>query len=91
MASYSINFAEVGKQHSALTEQLGSLSKVLDEMTNIEESMLSAAQWTASDKKDFTERFQRFMEAGHNLHQAGTSEAEALQRISDAYRNAEQG
>lgn len=91
MASYSINFGEVGKQKGALDDQLGALSKVLDDMAGIEESMLSAAQWTAADKKDFTERFQRFMESGRNLHAAGTKEAEALQRISDTYRSAEQG
>ena len=90
MASYSINFAEVGKQKGALDDQLGLLSKVLDDMTSIEESMLSAAQWTASDKKEFTERFDKFIESGRNLHAAGTKESEALQRISDAYQSAEQ-
>lgn len=90
MASYSINFAEVGKQKSALDEQLGALSKVLDEMVNIQETMLSAAQWTAADKKEFDERFAAFMESGRNLHTAGTKEAEALQKISDTYKSAEQ-
>lgn len=90
MASYSINFAEVGKQKGILDEQLGALSKVLDEMANIEETMLSAAQWTAADKKEFTERFSAFMESGRNLHLAGTKEAEALQKISDTYKSAEQ-
>ena len=91
MASYSINFGEVGKQKGALDDQLGALSKVLDDMAGIEESMLSAAQWTAADKKDFTERFQRFMESCRNLHASGTQESEPLQRISDTYRSAEQG
>ena len=91
MASYSINFGEVGKQKGALDDQLGALSKVLDDMAGIEESMLSAAQWTAADKKDFTERFQRFMESSRNLHASGTQESEPLQRISDTYRSAEQG
>ena len=91
MPSYTINYSEVGKQHSSLTEQLSELSKVLDEMENIEQTMLTAAQWTADDKKDFTDKFANFMQAGRNLHKAGTSEAEALQKISDAYRSAEQG
>lgn len=90
MASYSINFGEVGKQKGALDDQLGVLSKVLDEMANIEETMLSSAQWSAADKKEFTERFAKFMESGRNLHAAGTKESEALQKISDAYKSAEQ-
>ena len=91
MASYSINFAEVGKQKGALDDQLSALSKALDEMANIEETMLSAAQWTAGDKKDFTEKFAKFMESGRNLHAAGTKESEAHQKISDTYKAAEQG
>lgn len=91
MANYSINFGEVGKQHTALNEQLGALSKVLDDLVSVEESMLGAAQWTAADKKEFTERFQGFIDGGRKLHETGTKEAEALQKISDAYRNAEQG
>ena len=89
MASYPIDFGEVGKQHSQLTEQLGALSKVLDELVNIEETMLGAAQWTAGDKKEFTERFQAFIEGGRKLHESGVKEAEALQKIADAYKNAE--
>ena len=67
MPSYSINYSEVGKQHSSLTEQLSALSKVLDEMENIEQTMLTAAQWTADDKKDFTDRFANFMQAYPNV------------------------
>ncbi len=91
MADYSINYSEVSKQHGQLTEQLGQLSKVLDDLTGIQESMLSAAQWSAEDKKEFTDRFTSFIEAGRKLHESGTKEADALQQISDVYKNAEQG
>ena len=91
MANYSIDFGEVGRQHTALGEQLGALSKVLDDLVSVEETMLGAAQWTASDNKEFTERFQNFIEGGRKLHETGTKEAEALKQISDAYRSAEQG
>ena len=84
MADYSINYSEVSKQ-------LGQLSKVLDDLTGIQESMLSAAQWSAEDKKEFTDRFTSFIEAGRKLHESGTKEADALQQISDVYKNAEQG
>jgi len=90
MASYSIDFGEVAKQQSALTEQLDQLSKVLDDMEDIEETMLGAAQWSASDKQELTDRSRSFIEGGRNLHRVGTSEAEALQKISDAYKGAEQ-
>ena len=91
MADYSINYSEVGKQHTSLTEQLGALSKVLDDLTGVQESMLSAAQWSAEDKKEFTDRFTSFLDAGRKLYESGTKEADALQQISDAYKNAEQG
>lgn len=90
MANYSIDYGEVGKQHGQLNEQLGALSKVLDELVNVEETMLGAAQWTSADKKEFTERFQGFIESGRKLHETGVKEAEALQQISDAYKSAEQ-
>ena len=91
MATYSINFDEVGKQHTALTEQLTALSKVLDNLENIQQTMLGAAQWTADDKKDFETSFTNFMSSGRSLHKAGTGMADALQKISDAYKAAEQG
>ncbi len=91
MANYSINYSEVGKQHGQLTEQLGQLSKILDDLGGIQESMLSAAQWSTEDKKEFTDRFTSFLDAGRKLYESGTKEADALQQISDAYKNAEQG
>ena len=91
MASYSIDFDEVNKQHNALNEQLDQLAKVLDDMVGIQENMLGAAQWNTADKGEFTTRFENFIQSGRNLHAAGTAEADALQRISDTYRQAEQG
>lgn len=90
MASYAIDFDEVGKQHNELNEQLDQLSKVLDEMVEVQETMLGSAQWNTSDKEEFTARFERFIESGRNLHSAGRAEADALQQISETYRRAEQ-
>ena len=90
MATYEINFSEVGKQQNALTEQSAALKKVLDELKKVEETMLGAAQWTAGDKKDFTEKYTSFLTAGTNLQTAATSCAEALQKISDVYKSAEE-
>lgn len=90
MANYSINYSVVGKQQTSLTEQMNALSKVLANLQTVQETMLSAAQWQTADKKDFTERFAKFMEAGKKLHEAGVKEAEALQKISDSYKAAEQ-
>ena len=90
MASYTINYGEVDKQHGQLTEQLDQLSRTLDDLQSIKENMLGAAQWSAEDKTEFTERFDAFIEGGRKLHQSGVSEAQALKQISDVYHQAEQ-
>ena len=91
MASYSIDFAEVGKQHNELVEQLTQLGKVLDDMVDIQENMLGAAQWNTADKEEFSRRFDNFIQSGRNLQAAGAAEADALQQISETYRSAELG
>lgn len=89
-ADYTINYAEVDKQHASLSEQLDQLSKIMDDLANVQETMLGAAQWSAEDKTEFTDRFNAFLEGGRKLHQTGVSEAETLKRVSDAYHAAEQ-
>ena len=91
MADYSMNYGEIGKQHGVLTQQMDALARELDAMVSVEDSMLDAAKWSAEDKKEFTDRFTSFIEAGRKLHESGTKEADALQQISDVYKNAEQG
>ena len=89
-ADYTVNYAEVDKQHSQLSEQLDQLSKILDDMASVQETMLGAAQWSAEDKQEFTDRFNAFLEGGRKLHQTGVSEAETLKKVSEAYHAAEQ-
>lgn len=89
MASYTVDYAAVDKQHGQLTEQLDQLSKVLDDLTSIKETMLGAAQWSTEDKDEFVTRFDAFIEGGRKLHQSGVSEADALKKVSDIYHQAE--
>ena len=90
MASYTVDYGAVDKQHGQLTEQLDQLSSVLDDLQSIKENMLGAAQWSTEDKAEFTDRFDAFIEGGRKLHQSGVSEAEALKKVSDIYHQAEQ-
>ena len=88
---YTMDYSEITKQHSALTEQLDMLSKTLDEMVGVEEDMLSAAQWQAEDKEEFTSRFEAYIEGGRGLHRTGTEQAATLDQIKTTYQQAEQG
>lgn len=90
-ADYSMDYAEIGKQHSALTSQMEALSKALDGMVNIEETLLSSAQWNAEDKQELTSRFDAYVNGGRNLHKTGVNQANTLQQVSNRYHQAEQG
>ncbi len=87
---YAMNYSEIAKQSSELNSQLEALNKTLTEMKGVEDSMLTSAKWEAEDKKEFTDRFQAFLDGGHKLHQTGTSQAETLKQVADTYHKAEQ-
>lgn len=90
MADYSMNYGEIGKQHGVLTQQMDALARELDAMVSVEDSMLDAAKWSAEDKKEFTDRFDAYVQGGRNLQKTGVSQAQTLKQVSDTYHSAEQ-
>lgn len=90
MATYTMNYDEISRQHGQLTQQLDELNRVLDDMVGIQENMLSAAQWSTEDKDEFTNRFNAFIQGGRQLYTTGMSEAETLRKVGETYLQAEQ-
>lgn len=90
-ADYTVNYGEVNKQRSLLSDQMGELGKALEQMVNIEETLLSSAQWNAEDKQELTSRFDAYVSGGRNLQSTGMKQADTLQQVSDRYHQAEQG
>lgn len=91
MADYEMNYAEINKQHAALTAELDKLGKALTDMRSIEEDLLSAGKYQASDKEEIMSRFNAYIEGGNQLHSTGMSNADTLSQVATRYQRGEQG